>query len=130
MSGGAAALRLILLEERYAVGRLAAEAEAPRRVPGDRLFSLTWTGGELSVVCPQERLSPGCECESGFRALEVEGPLDFALVGVLSRLTAALAVAGIPVFVLSTFATDYLLVREERLGEAITALEGSGCAVR
>ena len=59
----------------------------------------------------------------------MEGPLDFALTGILARLTAPLAAAGVPVFALSTFDTDYLLVREADVEAAVEALEGAGFGV-
>ncbi len=67
--------------------------------------------------------------EGPFAALRVEGTLDFALVGILSRLCGALAEAGVSVFALSTFDTDYLLVREAQRSSAIEALRGTGCSV-
>jgi uncharacterized protein len=68
--------------------------------------------------------------ERGFRALAVAGPLDFALTGVLAALAVPLAEAGVPIFAVSTYDTDHLLVRAERLGEAIAALEAAGHQVQ
>jgi hypothetical protein len=64
--------------------------------------------------------------EPGWRALQVAGPLDFALTGVLSSLLAPLAAAGVAVFALSTFDTDYVLVKEATLADAVAALERAG----
>jgi len=72
----------------------------------------------------------GITAERGWRCLEVEGPLDFTLTGVISELTGPLAAAGIAVFVLSTYDTDYLLVKDECLSAATVALVRAGHAVR
>lgn len=93
---------------------------------GQPLTSITRTADELSVVAPQAAVPPGLPAERGWRALEVRGPLPFHLVGVLAALAAPLALARVPVFVVSTHDTDWLLVREERLGEACAALETAG----
>ena len=89
-----------------------------------RFYCVMRTPEELSVLCPEDDLPPslGARAERGFRALRVSGTLPFGAVGVLARLTAPLAAAGIPVFVVSSYDTDYLLVREERLEDATRAL--------
>lgn len=86
------------------------------------LVSVTATPQETSIVCPEGGAPTEAEIEGGWRVLEVAGPLDFGLTGVLASLTAPLADAGISVFALSTYDTDYLLVRETRLAEAVDAL--------
>ena len=78
------------------------------------------------MVCPQRQIPEGIQKEEGWRLLQVEGPLDFSLTGVLASLTAPLAREKISVFAVSTFDTDYLLVREEQLPSAIDALTRSG----
>ena len=83
------------------------------------------TDRELSVVCQTPPAHPTAR-EGPFAALRVEGILDFSLTGILAKLTEALAKAGIPVFALSTFDTDYLLVRENTLAAAKQALEQAG----
>jgi len=85
---------------------------------------------ELSVVCPEGRVPPGVALEGGWRALRVEGPLDFALTGVLLCVAAPLARAAVPIFVLSTYDTDYVLVREDRLEDAVRSLAEAGHRVR
>jgi hypothetical protein len=92
--------------------------------------SVTRTADELSVVCPEGCVPPGVAREGGWRALEVEGPLDFALTGVLLSVAAPLARAAVPIFALSTYDTDYVLVREDRLEDAVRSLAGAGHRVR
>ena len=86
--------------------------------------------GELSLVLAQDRVPAGVEAERGFRALEVAGPLDLAMTGVMADLASALAAAGVPIMPLATFDTDLLLVRDERLDDATAALRGAGHTVR
>lgn len=87
-------------------------------------------GGECSLVCESGREPDIVErSEPGWRAIRVEGQLDFGLVGILAQLTGALADADIPVFAVSTFDTDYLLVRKERLDAAAAALSAAGYIV-
>ena len=85
---------------------------------------------ELSVVVPEEHAPPGAEVSGGWRVLRVAGPMDLALTGVLAALSAPLAAAGVPLFAIATFDTDWLLVPGDRLEEAVAALRGAGHAVR
>ena len=119
-------LKLSLLPELLAVCRLGPDASIPDWALSGGFFSVTRTGEELSVVCMQRNIPEGVACESGWRSLKVEGPLDFSLVGILACLTAALASAGISVFAISTYDTDYLLVKAERLREAMHILSAAG----
>ncbi|SHI04867.1 ACT domain-containing protein [Ferrimonas marina] len=89
-------------------------------------FSLTRTDEELSLVLPASCTVEGAKMEPGWRALKVAGPLDFSLVGILAQLSQVLADAGVSLFALSTFDTDYLLVKAERLEDAIDALQQAG----
>lgn len=91
-------------------------------------FSLTKTNEELSVVCDQEIVPHYLEVsyEKDWRLLKVAGPLDFALVGILSNLSSLLTKANISIFVISTFDTDYLLVKQTDLPNAVLALEEGG----
>jgi hypothetical protein len=68
--------------------------------------------------------------ESGWRCLKVRGPLDFGLTGILAALTSALAAASIPIFALSTYDTDYLMIKTDTLERAIEALRGAGHRVQ
>lgn len=120
-------LRLELLPMPFAVCQLAQDAPMP---PGAPFTFWARTDDEVSLVCP-EADAPGAYLrkEDGWRALRVAGTLDFSLVGILSRLTAALAEAGVGVFVISTYLTDYVLVREGQLEAAVAALSAHGHAV-
>ena len=123
---GRQALRLELLPGRFAVARLPSDAPAPSWAAGDGFHSITRTPQELSVVCAEPAVPPEVRHEGGFRALRVAGSLDFQLVGILLSLAQPLAEAGISVFSLSTFDTDYVLVRERDLERALAALRGAG----
>jgi hypothetical protein len=88
------------------------------------------TRDELSVVCPEADVPAGVQVERGFRAFRLEGPVPFATTGVISGLTAPLAAQGLSVFVLSTYDTDYLLVKDATLPAAQAALRSAGFDVR
>jgi uncharacterized protein len=117
-------LRLAVLDGRLAVCRLDA-SEAPPPIP-DGFFSVTYATDELSVVCREDSVPEGARCEKGWRALKLEGPFEFTEVGVLASVAAPLAGAGVSTFAVSTFDTDYVLVKEERLATAMAALQEQG----
>ena len=90
-------------------------------------YSLSVTESEISLVAETAKLPTGYVArEDGWRALKVEGTLDFSLVGILASISAALAERGIPIFVLSTYDTDVILVKGDRLRDATAALESKG----
>jgi hypothetical protein len=122
-------LGLELLADRLAVCRLDGEAPVPDWAMRDGFFSITRTGEELSIVCREVLVPEGIRAEWGWRALRVAGVLDLSQVGVLASLAAPLAGAGISLFALSTFDTDYLLVKEHELGRAVEGLRAAGHAV-
>ena len=122
-------LRLQVLSGGFAVCRLSPEAELPRWVTAGALWSVTRTAEELSVVCEEALVPPGTRAETGWRALMIEGPFDFALTGILLAVARPLAEAGIGIFAVSTFDTDYVLVKAERLESAIEALRDAGHTV-
>lgn len=123
-------LTLEVLEGTLAVSRLDAGSGLPWWAARDGGFlCLTRTAGETSVVCEEGLVPSGIRAERGFRALRVQGPLSFQLTGILASLAAPLAESRIPVFVVSTFDTDYVLVRAANLGAATSALTNAGHAV-
>ncbi|MCK9356567.1 MAG: ACT domain-containing protein [Dehalococcoidia bacterium] len=117
---------LSLLPDIYAVCRLDRRAPVPDWATRGLFSSVTRTAAELSVVCPDALVPAGVRKESGWRVLMVEGPLDFSLTGVLASLTGPLAREGISVFALSTYDTDYLLVKQEQCEKALQALRAAG----
>jgi uncharacterized protein len=88
--------------------------------------SVTRTDEETSIVCASSCVPQGVRAESGWRAIRIDGTLDFALTGILLSLLQPLAAARVPVFTLSTFDTDYVLVQEATLARAIDALVAAG----
>jgi len=122
---------LHVLTEDLAVCRLPATSHWPLPTTEAGFWSVTRTNDELSVVCPAETAPAGddVQVESDWRALQVAGPLDFSMVGVMAGLTAPLAEVGISVFVISTFDTDYILVKKSALADAVDVLQSAGHTV-
>ena len=120
---------LLLVPETYAVCRLEKNAPAPDWGAQGLFSSITRTEEELSVVCPDAHVPDRVRRQGGWRVLKVHGPLDFSLTGILASLTAPLAREGISVFALSTYDTDYLLVKKEQLEKAIQTLQEEGYAI-
>ena len=118
--------RIILLPGSLAICRLETTASIPDWATLAPFCSVTRTEEELSVVCPEARVPQEVKRETGWRALKVEGPLDFSLTGILASLTGPLAREKVSVFAISTYDTDYLLVKEEHLEKAIQALREEG----
>ena len=101
---------------------------ASERIPSwalelhEGFVSITRTPDELSIVCPQDAVPPDTRVEEDWRALVLPGPIPFEMTGVLAALTVPLAEAGIPVFAISTYDTDYVLVREKNVERALHVL--------
>jgi len=123
-------LTLLVVDGTLAVCRLDSDAPMPPWATAGDLFSITRTADELSVVCRQDAVPDGINCERGWRCLRVAGTIPFSVVGVLASLTAPLADAGISVFALSTFDTDYLLVKAKDLERAVDVLRRRGHTIR
>lgn len=119
---------LEILPDTFAICRLASDATIPDWAQGE-FVSITRTQEELSIVCRQEDAPGDLQAERGWRCLRIVGKLDFSLVGVIASLTGALAEAGINVFVVSTFDTDFVLVREQDLEKAVGVLGEKGHSV-
>ena len=117
-------LSLSILPQRFAVCQLASDEDISviAGLASDDLWSITRTEEEISVVLPEAAVLPAWRAERGWRCLKVQGPLDFSLTGVLASLVTPLAEAGISVFALSTYDTDYLLVRDGDLQRTVTLL--------
>jgi uncharacterized protein len=122
-------MNLKVYSELYAICRLNPAAVFPTWARG-KFVSMVRTEDELSVVCEQNAVPSDIRCECDWRVLQVEGPMDLAIVGVLASLTKPIAEAGINLFAISTFDTDYLLVKAARLEAAKGALERAGHTVQ
>jgi hypothetical protein len=124
-------LNLTLMKDRVAVCRLAPDEKVPVwAVSGGRFTSVTRTLEELSVVCAANAVPLGTKCETGWRIFKIEGPLDFALTGILVSVAKPLADAGVSIFALSTYDTDYVMVKEQNVEKALRALEAAGHRVK
>ncbi len=123
-------LTMMLLPERYAVCRLNAGSDIPQWVTSGDFFSITRTLDELSVVCPDKNIPDGVTAEKDWRILKVIGPLDFTLTGILAAISSVLAASQISLFALSTYDTDYILVKEKDIERAIDALKLENYEVR
>ena len=120
-------LQLTLLTERMAICRLEPTSRLPAWASEGAFVSVTRTPRELSIVCPADNVPPETVCaDAGWRCFQVAGPLDFTQVGVMASLVAPLAAARVSVFTIATYETDYLLVQEAHLEEAIDALSEAG----
>ena len=121
-------LTLSVLPETLAICRLEHEASVPMWATGS-FVSITRTSDELSIVCHERDVPSGVKTDRGWRALKIEGPLDLALTGVLASIAVPLAEARINIFAISTFDTDYVLVKVDRVAEAIGVLRRAGHVV-
>ncbi len=122
-------LTLEILAETFAVCRLSPRDSVPTWANG-RFLCITRTDDELSIVCPQRLVPEDALHKPGWRCLKVQGPLAFSMTGVLASLASPLADAGISIFAVSTYDTDYLLVQEDKLDAAITVLATHGHVTR
>jgi hypothetical protein len=122
-------MNLSILPDLLAICRLAPEEDVPEWAMLGEFVSITHTSDELSIVCAQEDVPPDVKADRDWQALKVEGPLDLALTGVLASLADPLAEAQINLFVVSTFDTDYLLVKRYNLARACEVLRQAGFVV-
>lgn len=122
-------LRLVVHEGRHAVCQVDPDRGVPAWVLGRPFFAVVATAGELSAIVPQERVPEGVKAERGWRLLSLAGPFPFEATGILASVLQPLAAAGVGILALSTFDTDVVLVKEERLGDAVAALREAGHTV-
>jgi uncharacterized protein len=119
-----------LINGNYGVCRLDKDDKIPEWAYEGGLFSITKTEEELSILCLQESIPTGVKFEGDWRILKIEGPLDFSLVGILSKISGILALHNISIFAISTYDTDYILVKENNINTAVKALRGQGYEIR
>ena len=116
-------LNLCVLEGLFTIHRLPPNHEIPKQVFKDQFYSISKTTEEMSVVCSSSVFINSERLESDWSCIKVLGPLDFSLTGILADISVILAKAEISIFALSTFDTDYILVKSEKLPLAKQALQ-------
>ena len=117
-------MRIKVMPGKFAVCRLVNTVDLHDTLGDAQPYFMAVTPDEISLVCPGDVVPPDAlEVEDDWSLLQVVGPLDFGLVGVIADLSRTLADAGIPIFVASTYLTDYLLVKADRLHDAVRALK-------
>lgn len=122
-------LRLSLLPHTYAVCQLHPDKHIPYWALLGDFVSLTRTPEELSIVCQQDNVPDEIEAERGWRCLQVRGAFDFSVSGVHVSLAVPLAEADISVLAIATYATDYILIKEENVEYALQVLEQAGHSI-
>lgn len=122
-------LTLLVMDGTFGICRLGGDIPIPLWATAGHFFSITRTDDELSIVCRQDAVPEGVQCERNWRCLRVAGIIPFTVIGVLASLTAPLAESGIGVFAISTFDTDYLLVKQKDLAATLDALRRHGYTV-
>ena len=114
----------------YAVVRLAPDASVPEWASKGEFTSVSRTTEELSIVCPAGNLPRDIDTQHHWICFKLEGPFPFSQTGVLLSFIEPLSSNGIPIFAISTFDTDYVLVQEEWAGAALSALQDAGHELR
>ena len=119
-------LSLSTIPGEYAVCRLDPHTAPPAWAFAGELWSVTRTPDELSVVCAAGQVPAGIQAARGWAVLKLHGPFDFGLTGILASVLNPLRDAGVGIFTLSTYDTDYVLVAQEQLEKAVVTLRDAG----
>ena len=119
-------LKLSVLEGLYTIHRFPSDHDIPEQVYESEFYSISKSEDELSIVCNSSILLNSEKNESGWSCIKVSGALDFSLTGILADISAVLAGAEISIFAISTFDTDYILIKSQDLPSAGKALLASG----
>ncbi|MGB9698813.1 MAG: ACT domain-containing protein [Thermodesulfobacteriota bacterium] len=119
-------MKIMVMPEVFAICRLNQEQPIPEWALNNPFSSITKTSDELSIICLQNSVPEGVAKNGNWRCLKIEGPLDFSAVGILNSITQPLAKNGISILAVSTYETDYFLVREEQLAKALKILSKEG----
>jgi len=119
-------LKFRWLRGAYAIVRLAPDGSVPEWATTGEFTSITRTSDELSIVCPTENLPNDVSSPHRWICLKLEGPFPFSQTGVLLSFIEPLSSKGIPIFAISTYDTDYVLIQEEFAGMALDSLQQAG----
>ncbi len=122
-------LTLHLLPGKFSVCRLVANAPIPQWTQRGAVCSITRNDDELSIACESRYVPSDVKSEKGFRCFKLQGPFPFEMTGVLASVLQPLAEAKISIFAISTYDTDYVMVKEKQLAKAISTLRKTGHSV-
>lgn len=118
--------RFKILNGLYSICRLNKEDKIPDWVNKSEFYSITQTDNELSIVCHQENVPVSVKSERNWKIIAIDEELDFSLIGIISKISTLLAENNISIFVVSTFDTDYILVKQENFDKTVKLLETIG----
>lgn len=119
-------MKLKVLDKLYSIHRFSQDSMIPKSVYDSDFLTITRTENELSVICDSSIEIQSDEVEKDWKAIRLEGKLDFSLTGILASIATPLAKSEISIFAVSSFDTDYILVKKEQLSQAKLALEKAG----
>jgi hypothetical protein len=119
-------LKLTVLEDLFSVHRFPPDHDIPKQIYESQFYSISKTDSELSIVCSSSILLDSERSETDWSCIKVQGPLNFSLTGILADISDVLAKAKVSIFAISTFDTDYILVKSEKLSVANEALQKDG----
>jgi len=122
-------LTMKLLKGKYGVCRLDKNDLIPEWTQNSDFISITRTLDELSIVCAEESIPDYVKCEKDWKILKIEGPLDFSLIGILASISTILAKKRISIFAVSTYDTDYVLVKNKDIDRAVAVLVNEGYVI-
>jgi uncharacterized protein len=120
-------LNLIILKNTYAIYRFNSDMDIPIWVKDSDFYSATKTQDELSVVCKQhDSIVEGYAINTDWKIIKIQGPLDFSLIGIIAEVSGLLEKVRISIFTISTYDTDYILVKKQDLDKAVDSLKSNG----
>jgi hypothetical protein len=120
------AIKLEILEPLFGIVKLEQNSNIPKWVANEYFYSITKTAAEISVVCLQRNIPDNKICEKDWKVIKIAGSLDFSMVGIISKLSTVLADGGISIFVISTYDTDYILIKKRDIENTIELLKEAG----
>jgi len=118
--------RIQILNRDFTIHRLNPDDEIPIELSQEKYFWIGKTDEELSIVCESRIKFSTQKTDDGWKAIKLIGPLDLSEIGILAGITKILSEAGINIFALSTFDTDYILVKKSKIDSAVKALQTNG----
>ena len=119
-------MRLELSDDTFVIHRLNPSARIPDEILGEAFFNIVKTAEELSIVCRNSLTLNSERCDQGWSCIKVSGPLKLNTTGILAKLSKVMADAHISIFAISTYDTDYILVKADKATEAVAALNDAG----